>query len=286
MDENTSNRKYKDGIFRELFSSKEKILELYNALEGTSYDDPDIITIQTLEDAIYNVVKNDLAFMIEDKFVILIEHQSTVSVNITIRLLLYVARIYEKLMMNDTIYREKPIRVPNPYMYVLYNGDKPLPQEQILKLSDLYVSKDEDVYLDLKVKVININYDVKSDLLNKSQTVKEYSYFIHLVKLNLSMGMTRDKAIKDAVEYCINKGILDEFLTKHGSEVNNMLLNEFRLEDLLRVRSEEAYEDGKIDGEQIGKREGIIELAARLKEMGVDPKLIDEAAQLDVVDDD
>lgn len=148
-----SNREHKDGVFRKLFGSKEKILELYNAIEGTDYTDPDIITIQTIEDIIFNVYKNDLAFTVDNKFIILIEHQSTVNANIAIRMLLYVARLYEKIFPKKELYKSKHIPIPAPMMYVLYNGQAKKPEEQILRLSDLYADKSREICLELIVKV-------------------------------------------------------------------------------------------------------------------------------------
>ncbi len=60
-----ANRKYKDTIFRMLFSDKKNLLSLYNALNGKNYSDCDQLEIVTLENAIYMSMKNDLAFILD-----------------------------------------------------------------------------------------------------------------------------------------------------------------------------------------------------------------------------
>ena len=70
-----ANIKYKDNVFRALFSNKENLLSLYNALNGKQYSDPDALEIVTLENAIYMGMKNDLAFIL-DFNIFLWEHQN------------------------------------------------------------------------------------------------------------------------------------------------------------------------------------------------------------------
>ena len=49
----TTNRKYKDTIFRMLFSDKKNLLSLYNAINKTAYEDSEELEIVTLKNAIY-----------------------------------------------------------------------------------------------------------------------------------------------------------------------------------------------------------------------------------------
>lgn len=71
-----ANRAYKDTIFRWIFSDKENLLSLYNAIAGKNYKDPEKLTIVTMENAVYMGMKNDLAFVLETGLY-LYEHQST-----------------------------------------------------------------------------------------------------------------------------------------------------------------------------------------------------------------
>ena len=57
----TVNRQYKDRLFKLIFKEKEDLLELYNAVNNTSYDNPEDIEVNTLEDVVYMGMKNDIS---------------------------------------------------------------------------------------------------------------------------------------------------------------------------------------------------------------------------------
>ena len=105
------NRNHKDTVFRMLFREKKELLSLYNAMNGSAYTNPDELRIVTLENAVYMSMKNDLAFL-ADFHLYLYEHQSTVNSNMPLRFLQYVAREYEKLTGEDSLYRRKRIALP------------------------------------------------------------------------------------------------------------------------------------------------------------------------------
>lgn len=101
-------RNYKDTVFRMLLRDKARLLELYNAVNQTSYENPEELQIVTLENAVYLGMKNDVAFII-DFHMYLYEHQSTVNPNMPLRFLQYVAKEYEKLVKQDKLYRNKKV---------------------------------------------------------------------------------------------------------------------------------------------------------------------------------
>ena len=53
-------RTYKSRLFEMIFSEKRALLELYNAMNGTEYENPELLEINTLENAIYMSMRNDL----------------------------------------------------------------------------------------------------------------------------------------------------------------------------------------------------------------------------------
>jgi hypothetical protein len=119
------NKKYKDSLFVALFSDENRLRELYNALAGTNYGNDVDIAINTLQEVLFMERRNDISFTIGGKFVVLIEHQSTINLNMPLRCLLYIARVYEKLVENKALYRKKAVPIPFPEFYVLYNGAPP-----------------------------------------------------------------------------------------------------------------------------------------------------------------
>ncbi len=136
------NRTYKATIFAMLFEDKEHLLELYNAISGKHYTNPEMLEINTLENAIYMAMRNDISFLIDARLS-LYEHQSTYSPNLPLRFLLYISALYSSMTREANLYGTKPIELPPPRFVIFYNGKVEQPDRQILKLSDLYTIKEE-----------------------------------------------------------------------------------------------------------------------------------------------
>lgn len=136
------NRTYKSTIFAMLFEDKEHLLELYNAISGKHYTNPEMLEINTLENAIYMAMRNDISFLIDARLS-LYEHQSTYSPNLPLRFLLYISALYSSMTREANLYGTKPIELPPPRFVIFYNGKVEQPDRQILKLSDLYTIKEE-----------------------------------------------------------------------------------------------------------------------------------------------
>lgn len=216
----------------------------------------------------YHVQKNDLAFTYEDKMVILVEHQSTINQNMPLRMLMYLARTYEKIVDDKAIYNKKLVKIPTPEIIVLYNGEEPYPLQETLKLSDAYSETKEEVFLELKVKVYNINYKAHIELLMYSKTLREYSYFIETIREYSKLGCNRDEAIHEAIKKCLKEHVLEGFLRENGSEVVNMLFAEYSVEREMEVVRAEALEEGREEG----IRDSIIDLLSDLGVVGEEVK--------------
>jgi hypothetical protein len=269
-----SNREYKDSVFSFLFSDPQILRELYGALEGIRLD-PDVpIRINTLSDVIFLEQLNDLSFMVDNKLVILIEHQSTINPNMALRLLIYIGRIYEKIFDRKKLYSSHPLSVPRPEFIVLYNGTAPYPDRKNLNLSDMFEKVEQltgsglPPALELKVKVYNINKGHNTAIVEKCGELEGYSAFI--AKVRECKGETGDneKAMRMAIRYCIENNILKEFLQAHASEVLNMLLTEWNTVEYGEVQREEGKAEGKAEGMAEGKAEGKAEGRAEGKAEG------------------
>lgn len=237
-----SNREFKDGVFRLLFSQKDTALELMNALEATDHTATEDMEIVTLERALYNRMLNDLAFRHMLNFLSIVEHQSKWSENMPLRELIYLGRVYEKILSQQKAFQTTLYRIPSPHFYVLYNGREDRPMEVIQHLEDAFLLDEDHPSLNMTVKIININYDKNHPVLQRSRTLREYAQFIARVRQYVDHGMTRDDAISSAIHSCIKDGILKDFLQKHGSEVYNMLFSELTYEDMLKIEVAEATE--------------------------------------------
>ena len=267
MDSNV-NRKYKDSVFSVLFSTPEIIRELYSAIEGIDVPEDAIVEINTLSEALYMKQINDLSFTINDQLVILVEHQSTINENVPLRLLMYIGRVYEKIISREKRYQKKLEQIPSPQFIVLYNGKEKCPDYHELRLSTAFkdirglkLSESCDLPLELVVKVYNINHGQNQKILEKSKNLSGYSFLIGKIN-EYSEKLSLDESVKFAVKYCIEHDVLKEFLKKHGSEVINMLFEELTIEEIVAVRSEEAREEGFTEGREEG-REEVFELLSQ-----------------------
>ncbi|MBD5549581.1 MAG: transposase [Lachnospiraceae bacterium] len=249
------NSNYKDTVFRMLFKEKKRLLDLYNAVAGKEYTDPERLEIVTLENAIYMEIKNDLAFLI-DFNLYLFEHQSTVNKNMPLRFLQYVTAEYSKLTAEDNLYAEKLIRIPAPHFIVFYNGSAAYPEEDRLKLSDAYQVKENAPELELRVRVFNINEGFNKRLKEQCRTLEEYMQYVDKVR-TYARDTELEEAVDKAIDECIEQGILKEFLSKSRAEVRRMSIFEYDEEATRRAISENAYERGVEDGEKKGIERGI-----------------------------
>ena len=255
----TANREYKDSVFSMYLSNPQRLIDVYNAVADANYPPDTPVEINTLTDVLYKNQINDLSFVLDDQVVVLIEHQSTINQNMPLRLYMYSARVYEKITKQKPLYKRKPVKIPVPQFIVLYNGNEPLPEYSEQKLSDSFIVEQENPQLELKVSIYNINYEMNAEIVQKSKSLNEYSHFIGKIKENLANDMNLEEAIKDAIEYGINHDIMKEFLEANGTEVANMLLSGWNMDEALIVSKEEGFEDGFEAGFAGGKAEGAAE---------------------------
>ena len=281
------NRNYKDSVFTKLFNDPGLLRGLYCAINGISLP-PDIpVSINTLEKVMYMNQYNDISFEIGGKLVILIEHQSTINPNIALRLLMYIARVLEKTVKGKSLYSGKRLSIPWPEFYVLYNGQEPFPDEMIYRLSDLF-ERPEDLglpkmatpLLELEARVININEGRNEIIVKRCKKLSEYSTFIAKTYEYFEEFGDKEEAVNEAVKFCSKHDILKEFLEIHGSEVLNMLLEEWNMEDAKEVWQEEAREEGRREGLFEGKEEEKLEIARNAMAKGLTVELIQEITGL------
>lgn len=114
-------RNHKDTVFRMLFREKDKLLELYNALNGTDYENPEKLEVYTLENAIYLGVKNDVSFLLDSELN-LYEQQASYNPNMPLRDLIYISRELEKYIKDKSLYTSSLVKIPVPRFVVFYNG--------------------------------------------------------------------------------------------------------------------------------------------------------------------
>lgn len=269
------NRNYKSSIFTMLFSDKKELLGLYNAVSGKDYKDPGLLEVNTLENAIYMDIKNDLSFVIDSQLS-LYEHQSTYSPNLPLRMLLYLADLYADMTKNENLYGKKKVKIPPPQFIIFYNGVERQPDRRILRLSDLYEVEEEEHKLELEAVMLNVNAGHNRELLQSCKTLADYAEYTACIR-KYAEEMDTEDAVECAIAECIQEGVLEEFLRKNRAEAKRMSIYEYDQARHIRQEREDAWEEGWSEGRNEGRQEEKRSVAARLAEMGMTAEQIAQA---------
>ena len=189
-----AKKDYKDRLFKFIFGNPENkhwTLSLYNAINGTNYTNPDDLQFNTIGDAVYLRMKNDISFIVA--FVMnLWEHQSSYNPNMPMRFFIYGGRLYEKYISTSDYYQYSSTLqpVPRPVCMCFYNGTKEQPEKMVLKLSDAYEGEGD---IEVKVTMLNINYGKNKQLMDSCEPLKEYAWLVDAVRRHQAERMDLDQ---------------------------------------------------------------------------------------------
>ena len=182
------------------------------------------IKINTLEGLFFSEEgKNDISCEFQNRFLILVEHQSTINENMPLRCLFYVTELYKKIISTtkNKIFQPKSIIIPRPEFFVLYNGKKKVDDILTLKLSDSFAFG-FDIKLELIVHQFNINEGFNENLIKNCPSLNEFCKFMNRMKENILNGMTIEDALRDTSEFCLKNDIMVDFILKYRQELKLM----------------------------------------------------------------
>ena len=260
------NKNYKDTVFRMVFNNKQYLLDLYNAINGTSYTNPEDLTITTLSGETYLKMKNDLSFIINFELN-LYEHQSTPCPNIPLRDLYYLAATLKEMIPHEKTFMPTRLSIPTPRFYMFYNGTTKMDDAVTYRLSELFQSPVGDPSVELVVTSLNVNEGHNKELMEACEALKGYSIFVSKVrkynkeaveeynathatplslladKSKISKSLVKSAVIR-SVDECINENILSDFFKENRKEVIEMGVQEYSYERHLQYMKEDGYENG------------------------------------------
>lgn len=280
---------YKDRLFNFIFGNEQNrgwTLSLYNAVNGTKYSDPASIEINTIKEVLYLGMHNDVSFLISPETslvadternaseVNLYEQQSSYNPNMPLRLLQYLGSLYEKYLTARDLnkYGSELIRLPAPRLIVFYNGEREIPDEQILRLSDAF-SEGAVSDVEVMVRMLNINDGRNKPIQDACKPLSEYSQLIAAIRRNykaeclLRYGLEyaprsvatkeeREQILVSSVEKSLTAmpadSVIKPFLDAHKAEVKDMLLTEYNEAEAMRL----FFLDGERSGEKKGEKKG------------------------------
>ena len=240
------NDEHKDRVFKFLFGNpenKEWTLALYNAVNGSSYDNPDDIQFNTIEDAVYLGMKNDVSFIIVDELN-LWEHQSTFNPNMPMRFFLYAAKLYEKYIASSEyyVYSSTLQPAPRPKCVCFYNGAVNQPEHQILRLSDAF---DGEGDIEVLVTMLNINYGKNKALMEACAPLNEYAWLVDSIRSHKKTMKDLEAAIDVAIDEMPDDFSIKRFLMMNKAEVKGMFLTEYDQDKILAQERREAINEDR-----------------------------------------
>ena len=270
LDRKDAKKDYKDRLFKFIFVKPENrkwTLSLYNAVNGTDYSNADEILFNTIADAVYMRMKNDVSFIIAFEMN-LWEHQSTFNPNMPMRFFIYGGRLYEKYMATSDYYQYSSSLqpVPRPVCICFYNGTKEQPEKKILRLSDAYEGEGD---IEVRVTMLNINYGMNQNLLDACEPLKEYAWLVDAVRRHQAEKMDLDAAVDASLDEMQDEFVIKSFLLENRAEVKNMFLTEYNEE---KVMEKERQEGAMQERERVA--------SAMIKEGGMSASFISKMTEL------
>ena len=243
-------------------------------LNGSDYTDPEAIQFNTIEDAVYMSMKNDVSFIMEDAMNFY-EQQSTFNPNMPMRFLIYAGMVYNKYIEVSGSYRRYSTvqqYAPAPRCICFYNGVSEKDDRAVLKLSDAFRG-DTRADIDVRVTMININYGHNRELLERCRPLKEYSWFVNEVRVNRMSMDSLENAIDAALGKMPEDFIIKPFIMANKAEVRNMCITEYDEERTFAEQRAEGIEEGMEVGvvKTLYKlvKEGIIDISKAAEEAGM-----------------
>jgi len=242
-----AKRKTKDSVFLDLFQNKSYLLKLYKTLhpEDTTATE-DSLTDVTIENVLTDNLYNDLGFIVDNKLMILVEAQSTWTMNILVRVLLYLAQSYHEYFQrtSQNYYKSRKVKMPKPELYIIYTGNKGRKPDKIALSKEFF----ESVDIDIEVKAKVIYESDTNDIIN------QYIIFCKVFNEQTKQhGMTR-KAIIETIRICKDRNVLKEYLAQREKEVVTIMMSLFDEEQIMKsfIRSE-RHDEAKETAERMIK---------------------------------
>ena len=267
---------FRDRLFIAIFGkdtekSKRWRLNLYNALNGTNYTDPDALKLNTIENVIYIKMYNDVSFLIDSQMT-LYEQQSRPNPNMPLRGLLYFAELYQKHLAQKELdlHWSTLVKIPNPRFVVFYNGEPARPELYKLRLSEAFELEDKSGDFEWTAEVININPNKNETLVKSCKPMYDYVRLVGRISDNKKAGMKIEQAVNEAVDWAIKENFLEVFVREQKEEIIGMYLTEFNEERAIRGWRQDGIEEGRVEGAQ----QKAVETAENLLKEGDAPEKI------------
>ena len=188
----------------------------------------DILDIVTIDNVLTDNLYNDLGVMVgNNRLLLLLEAQSSWTVNILIRILLYLAQSYHEYFerTSQSLYKSTKVKIPKPELYIIYTGNKGRKPETISLSQELFDGAD----IDIEVKARVIYESDTADIIN------QYIIFCKVFDEQRKLyGMT-EQTVKETIRICKDRNILKEYLISREKEVVTIMMSLFDDEQIMKT---------------------------------------------------
>ena len=236
MVESLPKRKIKDSVFTDLFQNKKYLLQLYKALHPEDNEvTEDALADITIKHVLIDGDYNDLGFSVGNRLMVLVESQSTWTVNIIIRALMYLVQTYHEYFKrtNQNLYGSKKVVMPKPELYVIYTGNrKEIPNK--VSLSEEFFAG-EKIAIETEVKVLYQE--------NENDIIGQYIIFSKVYNEQRKKHGATKEAILETIQICKDRNVLKEYLENREQEVVDMMMTLFDDEQILKAYTKDIEDN-------------------------------------------
>ena len=235
-----------------------------------------MIEIITLENVLTDNIYNDLGFMIDKRLIVLVEAQSTWTVNIIFRALMYLAQTYQDYIGKEelNVYSSKALDLPEPEMYVIYTGNRKIGKEAITLSEEFFGGRKTDLEVTVHVLTDGKEHDIIYQYVALTKVLDDQ------VRLH---GRSRE-AIIETIRICKDRDLLKQYLTEHEQEVQDIMVTLFDNETILKGYTREkvnaARAEALVEGLKTGRINEKIEMAKKMLKKAFPIDLISELSGL------
>jgi len=237
MAETTPKRKIKDSVFANLFQDKKYLLQLYKALhpEDCNVTEDEIADV-TIKHVLIDADYNDLGFSVGNRLMILIETQSTWTLNIIIRALMYLIQTYHDYFKrtNQNLYGSKKVNMPTPELYVIFTGERKNIPDTISLSKEFFDGA--KIAIDAEVKVLYQE--------NEKDIIGQYIIFSKVYNEQRKLYGNTKQAVTETIRICKDRNVLKEYLESKEQEVVDIMMTLFDEEQILKAYAKDI-EDNK-----------------------------------------
>lgn len=275
----------KDSVFTSLFKDKKYLLQLYRALHPEDKETTeDQLTDITIKNILTDGMYNDLGFMAGDRLLILVEAQSTWTMNIIIRALMYLVQTYHDYFDREgaDLYGSRKVKLPKPELYVIFTGERAAKPETVSLTEEFFGG--EDCAIEVKVKMI-YGDDAWREPVSGEQPEKDiisqYITFTKVYNEQLKLYQRTRKTITETIRICKDRNVLREYLSSREKEVVDIMMTLFDEERIMQTyvankekeAAKEAAKKTAVEGAENMLKTGklsVEEIAACFAELSIE----------------